>query len=237
MSRIISAVFDHISDAESAVGALRRAGVADSAISVLRPAIDGAETVEDVQARDSLFHSGDAAREVGIGAGAGAAVGALFGLAAALVPGAGPFIAAGALTSLFGASGGAIAAGAIVGASSGAVAGSLGRWGVDETEAGYFASEIEHGATYVGVDQHHTDLPEERIREVLAAAGGRLHSAGAAHARETDPHRETIGLAATMPGGSSATMVGMTEPGRDLEPLPHHEGEEEDLEVSRRTAP
>jgi hypothetical protein len=46
---------------------------------------------------------------------AGAGVGALFGLAAALIPGAGPFIAAGTLASALGsaAAGGAVA-GAIV---------------------------------------------------------------------------------------------------------------------------
>lgn len=233
MSRIISAVFDDRAAAERAVEGLRRAGVADEAISVVAPH-GGEETVADVQARDRIFHSEDAAGEATLGAGAGAAVGALFGLAAALIPGAGPFIAAGALSGVFGAGAGAVVAGAIVGATSGALAGALGRWGLDEIEAGYFASEIERGATYVGVDDRRTDRARERIREILEANGGRLLS----RPREVDPDRETIGLAGTMPGGSSPTMVGMTEPGWDLEPLPERDPgpDPEDLEIPERTS-
>jgi hypothetical protein len=66
---------------------------------------------------------GGAAEGAGKGALAGAGVGTLFGLAAAFIPGIGPFITAGALASALGVTGGAAAAGAIVGGTSGAVAG------------------------------------------------------------------------------------------------------------------
>src|SRR5438067_151842 len=78
--------------------------------------------------------------------------GGFFGLAAALIPGFGPFISAGALAAWLGATGGAAAAGAIVGGTTGAVAGALSKWGLDQHDAQYYGDAIERGAVFVAAE-------------------------------------------------------------------------------------
>jgi hypothetical protein len=104
----------------------------------------------------------------------GAGVGVLFGLAAALIPGVGPFVAAGALATSLGATGGAIAAGAIVGAASGAIAGALTTAGYDDREAIFYGSEVEQGRVFLAVNADHTiTVAKDQIRAVLTRHGGR----------------------------------------------------------------
>ena len=91
----VTAVFENQAQAEQAVAALRGMGVNDAHLSFIsRHAGDSATDGADVP-------------DVGDGAGkgllAGAGVGAIFGLAAAMIPGVGPFITAGWLASALGA--------------------------------------------------------------------------------------------------------------------------------------
>src|SRR4030095_5094203 len=106
--------------AERAVNWLRSNGVPNDQISVLaRHAQDTAAVAERTGAERVGDDPGaDMARGAGTGLAAGAGIGALFGLAAALIPGIGPFITAGALVNALGVTGGAAAAGAIVGGTS-----------------------------------------------------------------------------------------------------------------------
>ncbi len=109
---------------------------------------------------------------------AGAGVGALFGLAAALIPGVGPFITAGALASALGAAGGGAVAGAIVRGASGAIAGALSNAGYNEHEANYYGSAVESGGVFVAVDTDGSAISADQARSVLVQYGGRM--AGAA---------------------------------------------------------
>jgi hypothetical protein len=181
----VSAVFDDRADAERAVDWLRSRGVPNENISVLarhtedttamaeRP---GAERVDD----DA---GSDVARGAGVGLAAGAGVGALFGLAAAFIPGIGPFITAGALAHALGAAGGGAVAGAIVGGTSGAVAGALSKWGLDQADANYYGGEVERGATFVSVDLTGTALSYDEVRDAFRRYNGRFSDTSGSTAR------------------------------------------------------
>lgn len=177
MHHRVSAVFANRTQAEQALVELRRMGVADANLSVLTRHFDepqfaggggGPAVIDEVRRADDL------ADATGKGLLGGAGVGALFGLAAALIPGVGPFIAAGSLATLLGATGGAVAAGAIVGATSGAIAGALSRAGYPETEARWYGQEIERGGIMVAIDAHNAPISDAEIRDVLVRFGGRI---------------------------------------------------------------
>jgi hypothetical protein len=173
---VVSAVFDDGRDAQRAVDWLRDQGIPNSAISVV------ARQGEDYRATGDLSEDDDEiaddAREVGsgalTGAGVGAAAGALFGLAAAAIPGVGPFITAGALANVLGAAGGLAAAGAIVGGTSGALAGALSHWGLSEAESRYYAGEVERGGTFVGVDLSQTSVSRDTVLDAFRRFNGRF---------------------------------------------------------------
>jgi hypothetical protein len=176
----VAAVFPSRDDAESAVNWLRSQGVPDSQISVMTRSD---ETVTSAAERRGAEHVAedagrDVARGAGIGLAAGAGVGALFGLAAAATPGVGPFIVGGAwLAEILGFTGGAAAAGAIVGGTTGAIAGALSKWGLDQADADYYAKELEQGGTFVAVDLAGTPVTETEARDAFRRYNGRFRTA------------------------------------------------------------
>jgi hypothetical protein len=174
MADVVSAVFDSRSDAEQAVQWLRNQGVSDNAISVVSQQGDTTRATGGVVDADDGDEAADAGKGALTGAAVGAGVGALFGLAAAAIPGIGPFITAGALANALGVTGGAAAAGAIVGGTSGGIAGALSGWGVSETESKYYASEIERGGTWVGVDLDNVTVDRPTVTEAFRRYNGRF---------------------------------------------------------------
>lgn len=175
MSRV-TAVFDSQAHAEQAVSQLRQMGISDANLSFLsrqgeNAAMSGTGSAAGSAAAD---HAADEAGNTGKGLLAGAGVGSLFGLAAALIPGAGPFIAAGTLATMFGSAavGGAVA-GAVVGGTSGAIAGALAKAGYNESDAHYYGSAVESGGAFVAVDTDGSVVSAEQIQSVLAQHGGR----------------------------------------------------------------
>src|SRR5487761_600234 len=90
----VSAVFDNHRDAERAVDWLRSHGVPSDDISVLarNTAETGSMAERTGAERVDQDPGSDLARGAGTGLAAGAGVGVLFGLAAAAIPGIGPFI-------------------------------------------------------------------------------------------------------------------------------------------------
>lgn len=169
---LISAAFDDHMQAERAIGELRRAGVPDGSISVI--ARHGAETVAtsgagDADRREIDDKGSGTAKGLGVGAG----VGAVAGLAGLLIPGVGPFIAAGAVAETLGIVGSAVATSAAVGAAAGGLTGALMKYGVHEDEARYYDRRINEGGVFVGVDADHAGLRPEAVRHILYAAGGR----------------------------------------------------------------
>ena len=161
---IVSAVFDNRAEAERAISGLRAAGVRDDAISlVARRDDDTADTDHD---------RGDSIR-TGVGVGMGA--GALLGFGALLIPGVGPFIAAGALAETLGVTAGAIATGAVAGSAVGGLAGALTEHGVSDEDARYYEERINEGGVFVSVRTGDGQIDAEMARDILTRAGG--HSA------------------------------------------------------------
>ena len=159
----VSALFDTRAGAEGAVTAIRAQGVSEAHFSVITRQADGTGT------DGTGDHAGS---DVAKGTVAGMGVGALFGIAAALIPGVGPFITAGTLlTTALGAVGGGAVAGAVVGGTTGLIASALARAGYDEHEANYYGSAIEGGGTLVTVDTG--DLNAAAVRQILEQHGGR----------------------------------------------------------------
>jgi hypothetical protein len=180
MAERITALFDHRHDAERAVDALRAMGVDDGDISVVAQDRHGHPGVDEFGDGFALTHTEatdevtDAGERAAKGAAAGAGAGALFGLAALAIPGVGPFITAGWLAAALGVAGGAVASGAIVGGTSGALAGLLTRAGYDREEADYYGSGIERGGLLVAVDTGGGMISSGEAKRVLEQNGGHL---------------------------------------------------------------
>lgn len=168
----VTAIFDDRSQAERAITDLRQYGIPDAKLSVVSRRQDDVE----VERRGEVETSGTGER-VGKGAAAGAGLGALFGLAALAIPGVGPFVTAGVLSSALGATAGTVAAGAVVGGASGALAGALAKAGYSKDEAEFYGPAVEQGNILVAVDAD--DGTEDRVRAILNRAGGRTHGVGA----------------------------------------------------------
>ena len=162
----VSALFATRAQAEAAVAAIRAQGGSEAHFSVIARQHEGTST----GASTDVAHD-DAGNDVAKGTMAGMGVGALFGIAAALIPGVGPFITAGTLlTTALGAVGGGAVAGAVVGGTTGLVSSALARAGYDEREANYYGSAIESGSTLVVVETG--DLNSAAVQQILTQHGG-----------------------------------------------------------------
>lgn len=166
---VASAVFDTRVEAERAVQDLRGVGVPDSSISVVSRDHD-----EDLQDHDNGGHghadskASGTAKGIGIGAGAGA----IAGLAALAIPGAGPFLAAGAIGEALGIVGSAAATSAVVGGAIGGLTGALMDYGVSEEDARYYDEHISKGGVWVGVDLTSSRAGHGDVERILTSAGG-----------------------------------------------------------------
>ncbi|PYE54199.1 YsnF/AvaK domain-containing protein [Deinococcus yavapaiensis] len=206
-SNRITAVFSGHQEAESAVAELRRMGVRDDRISIL--ARDGST---GTVASGTSDRPHDEANGAGKGLLAGAGVGALFGLAAAAIPGIGPFITAGTLLSGLGAGLGGAVAGAVVGGAAGSLAGTLAQAGYTEKEAGYYGERVENGAVLVAVDTSGTGN-DQAIRDALLRHGGSTHGGDFDNSNVTLSNDSlTSGTMATGTGlgATSGTLGGMS---------------------------
>jgi hypothetical protein len=162
----VTAVFDDRARAERAVTELRRLGWEDTDLSFVARSED-----EAVAAGAKRENVGERAAK---GAAVGAGAGLLFGLAALAIPGLGPFITAGGLASALGATGGALASGAIVGGTSGAIAGALTRAGYTKDESEFYGPAVERGGVLVAVETEDLASANE-AGEILAQYGGHTY--------------------------------------------------------------
>lgn len=127
---VLITTFQHRTDAERFVDALKKANFTEDEIGVL--------TLAD---HESATEAGEGAAA---GAIAGGALGAFAGaIATGLIPGVGPVIAAGLLAGLAG--------GAAAGAAAGGLVGALIGMGIPEEEAHQYASHLREGRTLVVV--------------------------------------------------------------------------------------
>jgi hypothetical protein len=166
----VTAVFDDRARAERAVNELRRLGWTDTDLSFVARSED--EAVAAGASRENADNVGERAAK---GAAVGAGAGLLFGLAALAIPGLGPFITAGSLASALGVTGGALASGAIVGGTSGAIAGALTRAGYSKDESAFYGPAVERGGVLVAVETEDVASANE-AGEILAQQGGRSYS-------------------------------------------------------------
>ena len=165
MTNRMTVLFDDRAHAEAAVNELRQLGVDESKMSIIARNGNGVAGNNTADAHDD-------GSDVAKGTVAGMGVGALFGIAAALIPGVGPFITAGTLLSTaLGAVGGGAVAGAVVGGTTGLIASALAKAGYDEHEANYYGQAVEGGSTLVAIDT--TGLNESAVKDVLSNYGAR----------------------------------------------------------------
>ena len=146
-------------DAEAAVSALKAAGFQDSDVSVLVP-----QDIEKNSLPTQRATKAPAGATAGAGSGAvvGGTIGWLAGVGALLIPGLGPFIAAGPLV--------ATVVGAGVGGAVGGAAGGLIGLGIPEREAKLYEGRLLKGAILVAVQCRAAEQATQ-ARNVMAETG------------------------------------------------------------------
>ncbi|MBD2356482.1 general stress protein [Tolypothrix sp. FACHB-123] len=157
--------FSNRQAAEEALNELRNSGFSMDQVSVLARDTERNEQIAGTQVRDT---SDNEARE---GAGAGAVTGTvlggvgglLVGLGSLVVPGAGPFLAAGTLATTL--------AGAGIGAAAGGIIGALTGLGIPEEEARRYGDRVSQGDYLVMVEGFGNEI--ERAGSILRNRGVR----------------------------------------------------------------
>lgn len=146
-------------DAEAAVGALKAANITDSDISVLLP-----QDVESQSLPTQRATKAPAGATAGAGSGAvvGGTIGWLAGVGALVIPGLGPFLAAGPLVATL--------LGAGVGGAVGGAAGGLIGLGIPEREAKLYEGKLLKGAVLVAV-QCGSSEQAAQTKNVMAETG------------------------------------------------------------------
>jgi len=155
-TKTVIATYSSASAADSALGALQRAGVSKDDISIM--ALDSQAQGELKASHQVGKASDDAATGAWQGAKLGLVGGILVGVAAMTIPGLGPLLAAGPLAAALGLTG--VAGTAVTGAGLGtaiggigALVGSMVKMGVSETDANAFGADLKGGAVLVSVRQ------------------------------------------------------------------------------------
>ncbi len=167
MKRTITRLFDTRDQAERAIGDLESMGISHNDISIVAPhAAEGEERTFKGRTEGKT----EAAEGAGKGAAAGGAIGAGAGLLAGLgllaIPGLGPVLAAGWLTStVIGA-----AVGAAAGGATGGILGGLKEAGVPEDDANVYAEGVRRGDCLVSVRADEADVG--RVESTLAQHSG-----------------------------------------------------------------
>jgi stress response protein YsnF/uncharacterized membrane protein len=155
MAKTVIGLFDRMDDARQVVQELIDHGFERDDISLV-----SRQEGEYVTERGDERTSGAA-----VGAGAGAAIGGVWGLLVGLgalaIPGIGPVVAAGPLVTAL--------AGAGLGATAGGIIGALTDLGVPEEEAHYYAEGVRRGGVLVAVDT--ADQRADRAAEIMERAG------------------------------------------------------------------
>ncbi len=154
----VLAVYDTYDTANHAIDDLVAAGFNRSNVSLAANDVRGEYTHladQDVKGSEGA----------GFGAAVGGVTGAVASLAAIVIPGIGPIIAAGPLVALLGGATGAVV-GAAAGAVTGGLAASLIHMGVPAEEAGYYAESVRRGGALVTVTTN-TDDESERATSIL----------------------------------------------------------------------
>lgn len=162
---IQSAIFDTREEAQEAVAELRSAGVDESAISLVAHH-NRTTTTHDADGNVTDEEHTNLIRGI-LG---GGALGAGLGAAALLIPGVGPFAAAGAIAAS--ATPAAMGTGAVLGAIGGSLNEVMKGHGVSDEDASYYGDRMKNGAVFVSVDTDRTTASSSHVQDVLRRAGG-----------------------------------------------------------------
>jgi len=166
MAKTVVGLFDHLAEARDAVQDLVNAGIDREHISTLaNETINNAPTleVEPSEAENVQVHT--AALDAGKGAIWGGAAGLLLGIGSFAIPGVGPVIAAGALSTAIAST----LAGAGLGAVAGGLIGALVTSGVPESHAHYYTESVRRGSVLVVAQTD--DSTAQRAAEVMRTHG------------------------------------------------------------------
>ncbi|ACK69309.1 signal transduction histidine kinase (STHK), LytS [Gloeothece citriformis PCC 7424] len=150
-------------DAEDALNDLRSSGFDMNRVSILAKDTDKSEDIGGARVRDRDHDRGDneAQEGAGIGAVAGTVLGGigglLVGLEALLIPGVGPFFAAGTIATTL--------AGAGIGAAAGSLVGALTGLGIPEEDAHAYSDRVSSGHYLVMVEGSADDI--NRAQSIL----------------------------------------------------------------------
>lgn len=162
METITVGVFESMPHAESAISELREKGVHDTDISYVYSTPEGVKT-EKMEGEHPVRD--DAAK----GAGAGAIVGAIAGLAVAngILPGLGTLFVAGPLATALGFAGAVAttAAGAITGAAAGGLVGALVGLGVSRDDAEIYEERVRRGGILVTASSPNAAIVRETFEK------------------------------------------------------------------------
>ena len=156
-------VFPSRRDAEQALSQLRKSGFSMESVSILAQNIDQGDQIAGAEVRDR----GDTEAQEGAGIGAvtgtvlGGFGGLLVGLEALVIPGVGPFLAAGTIATTL--------AGAGMGAAGGAIVGALTGAGIPEEDAQAYNKEVSQGKYLVILEGYQDSI--ERADSILKQHG------------------------------------------------------------------
>ena len=158
-NKAVFGIYPSVSQAESAVDTLLRAGFSNGAISVLLP--DDQSTREFAHKKDTKAPEGTTTG-VTTGGVIGGTLGVLAGIGAIAIPGVGPFIAAGPIMGGL--------AGLGVGGAVGGLIGALVGMGIPEYEAKRYEGRVKKGGVLLSV---HCDTSDQidRSKELLKQTG------------------------------------------------------------------
>jgi hypothetical protein len=160
MKKPVMCVVQTHAQADLLVRDLKRSAFSDAQISVLFAHTP--DTTQSPQAKTSSATAGTVAG-AGSGVAIGGTLGVLAGLGVLVIPGAGPFLAAGPILAGL--------SGALAGAGVGGTTGGLIGLGIPEDEAKRYDRELKRGQVLVSV--HPTSLEERSRAEAIIAAATR----------------------------------------------------------------
>jgi len=169
--KAVAALFPSAAEGQKAVMALKAKGISADQIGVAMRDRDAQGAVME----ETGTHATSGAVKGAVGGGVlGGIAGFLVGVGALAIPGIGPVVSAGILSTVLGTAGATAVAGAAVGGTVGGVAGALVGLGIPHEEAKYFDEGFRKGGMLVTVN---TSGNASEVAQMLQQNGGDLSPA------------------------------------------------------------
>jgi hypothetical protein len=175
----VAALFTNTADGERAINALKAAGVTAAQIGVAMRDRNAQGTI--IEETGTRATKGAVTGAVGGGL-LGGLAGFLVGIGALAIPGIGPVVSAGVLTTALGTVGATAATGAAVGGTVGGLAGALVGMGIPHEEAKYFDAGFRKGGMLVTVNAPNRAA---EVAQILERNGGDLAASAMPTPRST----------------------------------------------------